>query len=99
MNLYSSEDKRIHTRRKTTTEAEGWVREQELLLLLGTIGMEVGRCGSRKMLYLVATGIEVGRSNAGQLLLFVVAGMEVGRHSGDRVNNANGCLERWLLSA
>ena len=57
--MFSSEDKRVRVREKTTTEAEGRVRE--LLLLLGTAGIEVGRCGGRKLLCLVATGVEVGQ--------------------------------------
>ena len=43
------------------TEAEGRARERELLLLLGTAGVEVGQCGGGKLLYLVATGMEVCR--------------------------------------
>ena len=100
--ILSSEDKRVRPHRKTTTEAEGRVREREwereLLLLLGTAGMEVGQCGDGKLLHLVATGMEVCRSGTVQLLLLVADGMEVGRHGGDRVNSASGCLERRSLA-
>ena len=35
-------------------------RTRELLLLLVTAGMKVGRCDSGKLLFLVAAGMEVG---------------------------------------
>ena len=54
-------------------------RARELLLLLVTAGMEVGRCNGGKLLFLVAAGMEVGWRGAGWLLLFVAAGTEVGQ--------------------
>ena len=50
-------------------------RARDLLLLLVTAGMEIGRCGGRKLLCLVTTGVEVDRCGAGQLLVLVAAGM------------------------
>ena len=61
MSLHSSEDKQVRPHRKTTTEAEGRARERELLLLLGTAGVEVVQCCGGKLLYLVATGMEICR--------------------------------------
>ena len=91
-------DKRVRPHQKKTTEVKGRARERELLLLLGTAGIEFGQCGSGTLIYLVATGMEVCRRGTAQLLLVVAAGMEVGRHGGDRVNSANGCLERRPLA-
>ena len=67
--MFSSEDKQVRAPRWKTAEAKG--RARELLLLLVTAKMEVGRCGDGKLLFFVAAGMEVGRRDAGQLLLLV----------------------------